>query len=181
MHHYRRYILWTKDTRSECIADILTCFPTLVEMPKPSSADAAIVTAQQLTADLKNPSLATPLALLFDKHRAALDQLAGIFDKLKSKPDASPPRVSEAQKYEPSKPLRVSVSIPANPEPNRRYPDGSTFDNVFGDIKFTGIVMGFNAKEGFYIIRYNDCDNKEIDKNDHNILIVTTNTTNLKY
>ena len=104
-----------------------------------------------------------------------------IFDKLKPNPDASPPRLSEAQTSEPSKPPRVLVSIPAKPEPNRRYPDGSTFDNVFDDIKFTGTVMGFNAKEGFYIIRYNDCDNKEIDKNELNILIVATNTTNLKY
>ena len=86
--------MWTKDTRSERITDTLTWFPTLVEMPKNSSADAAVLAAQQLTAALKNPSLATPLALLFDKHRAALDQLAGIFDNLKSKNDASPPRVS---------------------------------------------------------------------------------------
>ena len=89
--------MWTKDTRSERIAETLTWFPTLVEMPKPSSADAAIVTAQQLTAALQNPPPATPLAPLSDEHIAALDQLAGIFDNLKSKHNDAPPRVSEPQ------------------------------------------------------------------------------------
>ena len=130
MHHYRCYRVWTKYTRSERIADTLTCFPTLVEMPKTSSADAAVVAAQQLTAALRNPSPATPLALLFDEHRAALNQLSGIFDNLKSKHNSAPPRVSEAQTSEPSKPLRVSVTIPTKPEPHRQYPDGSTFDKV---------------------------------------------------
>ena len=37
MQHDRCYIVWTKDTQSERIADTLTWFPTLVEMPKNSS------------------------------------------------------------------------------------------------------------------------------------------------
>ena len=53
MNHYRCYRVRTKHTRSERIAETLTWFPTLVEMPKPSSADAAVVTAQQLTDALK--------------------------------------------------------------------------------------------------------------------------------
>ena len=124
MHHCQCYRVWTKDTLSERIADTLTWFSMLVEIPKTSSADAAVVSAQQLTAALRNQSPATPLAPIFNKHRAALDQLARIFDKLNPKPDASPPRVSEAQTSEPSKPPRVSVIIPAKPDPNRCYPDG---------------------------------------------------------
>ena len=150
-------------------------------MPKTSSTDAAVVAAQQLTDALQNPSPATPLSPLFDKHRAKLDQLARIFDIIKSKPNASPARVSKAQTSEPSKPPRMSVSIPAKPDPNRRYPDCSRFDKVFDDKTFTCTVIGFNAKEGFYSIRYNDGDKKEFDKNELNIIIVATNTTNLKY
>ena len=86
MHHYRCYRVCTKDAHSERITGYLTWFPTLVEIPKTSSVDAAVVAAQQLTAALQNSSLATPLAPLFDKHRAALDQLAGIFDNLKKGP-----------------------------------------------------------------------------------------------
>ena len=126
MHHYQCYRVWTKDTCSERIADTLTGFPTLVEMPKTSSADAVVVAAQQLTAALRNPSPATPLALLFDKHIAVLDQLAGIFDSLKSNQNDAPQRVSEPQTYEPSKPPRVLVSIPTKPEPHRRYPNWSS-------------------------------------------------------
>ena len=173
--------MWIKDTRSENIADTLTWFPTLVETPKNSSVDAAVVAAQQLTAALRNPSPATPLAPLFGKHRAVLDQLARIFEKPKPNPDASPPRVSKAQASELSKPPRLSVIIPAKLEPNRRYPDGSTSDKVFENITLTGIVMGFDTKEGFYSIRYNDGDKEDLDKNELNILIATTNTTNLKY
>ena len=157
--------MWTKDTRSERIADNLAWFTILVEMPKTSSADAAVVAAQQLTNALQNPSPETPLSPLFDKHRATLDQLAGIFDIIKSKPDASPLRVSESQTSEPSKPPRMLVSISAKTDPNRRYPDGSTFDKVFDDKIFTGTVIGFYAKEGFYSIRYNYGDKKELDEN----------------
>ena len=91
IQHYRCYIVCTKDTRSEHIADTLTWFPTLVEMPKTSSADAAVVAAQQLMAALQNPSPETPLAPLFDEHRATLDQLAGIFDNLKLNHNDAPP------------------------------------------------------------------------------------------
>ena len=181
MHHYQCYRVCTKYTRSICIADILTWFPTLVEMPKTSSADDAVVAVQQLTAALQNPSPTMPLAPLFDKHRAALDQLAGIFDNLKSKHNGAPPRVSEAQTSEPSKPPRVSVSILTNPEPHRRYPDGLTFDKVFDDKIFIGTVVGFDAKEEFYSILYDDGDKEELGENELNILIVAKNTTNLKY
>ena len=150
-------------------------------MPKTSPADAAVVAAQQLTASLRNLSPVTPLTPLCDEHRAALDQLSGIFDNLKSKPDASPPRVSKAQTSEPIKPMRVSVSIPTTPEPNRRYPDGSTFYKVFDENTFTGTVIGFDTKEGFCSIRYNDGDKEELDENELNILIDATNINNLKY
>ena len=173
--------MWTKDTRSERITDTLTWFPTLVEMPKTSSADAAVVAAQQLTAALQNPSPATPLSPLFDKHRAALDQLAGIFDNLKSKHNDTPPRVSKSQTSEPSKPPRVSVSIPTKPDPRRQYPDGATFDKVFDDKTFIGTVVGFDTKEEFYIILYDDGDKEELDEKELNIPIVAKNTTNLKY
>ena len=75
----------------------------------------------------------------------------------------------------------MSVSIPTKPEPHRRYPDRSTFDKVFDDNTFTGTIIGFDAKEGFYSICYNDGDKEELDENDLNILIVATNTTKLKY
>ena len=41
--------------------------------------------------------------------------------------------------------------------------------------------MGFDVKEGFYSILYNDGDKEELDKNEPNIPIAATNTTNLKY
>ena len=41
--------------------------------------------------------------------------------------------------------------------------------------------MGFDSKEGFYSIRYNDGDKEELYKNELNILIASTNKTNLKY
>ena len=66
MYHYRCYIFWIKYTWIERITDTLTWFPTLVEMPKTYSADDAVVPEQQLTAALRNPSPATPLAPLFD-------------------------------------------------------------------------------------------------------------------
>ena len=172
MHHYQCYRVWTKDTSSERIANTLTWFPALVEMPKTSSADAAVVTAQKLTAALRNPSFATPLAPLFDEHRAALNQLAGIFENLKSKHNAASPRVIKSQTSEPSKPPRMPVSIPTKPEPHRRYPDGLTFNKVFDEKKFIGTVVRFDAKEKFYSILYGGGDKEGLDENELNILIV---------
>ena len=79
MEHYRCYRVWARDTRSERIADILAWLPALVEMPKTSLADAALIAAQQLTAALRNLSPATSLAPILDEHRTALNQLANIF------------------------------------------------------------------------------------------------------
>ena len=89
--------------------------------------------------------------------------------------------MSEAQTYEPSKPLRVLVSITTKPDPHKRYPDGSTFDKVFDDKIFIGTVVGFDSKEEFYSILYDDGDKEELYENELNILIVATNTTSLKY
>ena len=61
------------------------------------------------------------------------------------------------------------------------YLDSSTFNKVFDDITFTGIVTGFDTKEGFYSICYNNGDKEELDRNELNILIAATNTTKLKY
>ena len=66
--------------------------------------------------------------------------------------------MSEAQTSEPSKPPRVSVSIPTKPDPHRRYPNGATFDKVFDDKIFIGTVVGFDANEEFYSILYDDGD-----------------------
>ena len=118
MHHYRCYQIWIRDTRNECIADTLAWFPTLVKIPKTSSADAALIAEQQLTAALRNPSPSTPLAPMFDEHRSALDQLAAMFYKKTAKTDAQPPRLSKAQTAEPSKLPRVSVSTPSEPGSN---------------------------------------------------------------
>ena len=68
MEHYCCYRVWARDTRSERIPDTLAWFPALVEMPKTSLADAALIAAQQLTAALRNPSPATPLAPILDEH-----------------------------------------------------------------------------------------------------------------
>ena len=157
MEHYRCYQVWARDTRSERIADTLAWFPALVEMPKTSSADAALIAAQQLTVALRNPSPATPLAPILDEHRTALDQLAKFFAQQTKKPNAPPPRVSEAQPTKPREPPRVSDKSDGKPgskskykaapdsklelESTRLYPDVSTFKKMFGDTQFTGTVL----------------------------------------
>ena len=67
------------------------------------------------------------------------------------------------------------------PESNRQYPGGSTFDKVFDEATFTGTVVAFNAKEGFYSIRYNKGDAEELDEKDLTGLIAASNTASLKY
>jgi hypothetical protein len=56
----------------------LTSFRTIFEMPKQSSADAAIRAAQELIHALKHPAPATPFQSLSNQHLQSLEQLADI-------------------------------------------------------------------------------------------------------
>ena len=76
---------------------------------------------------------------------------------------------------------KVDPSSKLEPESNRRYPDGSTFNKMFGDTQFTGTVFAFDNKEQFYRIQYNDGDEEELDKNELSKLIAASDAANCKY
>ena len=105
--------------------------------------------------------------------------------------------MSEAQPTKPREPPRVSDKSDDKPgskskskaapdsklelESTRRYPDGSTFNKMFGDTQFTGTVFAFDNKERYYRIQYNDRDEDELDKNELSALLAASNATNCKY
>jgi len=93
LEHYRCYKVYINKTRAERTVDTVEFFPTQVNMPKLSSADAALKAAIDLIAALKHPHPAAPFAPLGDTKMNALEQLADIFS------DALP-RVGKAKNFE---------------------------------------------------------------------------------
>jgi hypothetical protein len=77
--HYRCHRTYIPATRKERIARTVQFFPHNFTMPKTSSADAAIVAAQNLVFALQNPTPASPFAAVTSDQAAALDQLSQIF------------------------------------------------------------------------------------------------------
>ena len=53
---------------------------------------------------------------------------------------------------------KVEPDSKIEPESTRQYPDGSTFNKMFGDTQYTGTVFAFDNRERFYRIQYNDGD-----------------------
>jgi hypothetical protein len=77
--HYRCYRVYATKTRAERIARTVEFFPHYGEMPKPSSADAAIRVAIDLCWALRHPTPTSPIAAIGDAQMDALHQLADIF------------------------------------------------------------------------------------------------------
>ena len=92
MLHYRCYRAWILETTSERIADTVVWFPTKVLMPKsPSTTDAAIAAARDLTNALSHPLPASPLSPISDSQQAALQQLSTILNKISDQSHAKIP------------------------------------------------------------------------------------------
>jgi hypothetical protein len=77
--HYRCYRVYATKTRAERIARTVEFFPHYGEMPKLSSADAAVRAAIDLCWALRHPTPAAPIAAVGDAQMDALHQLAAIF------------------------------------------------------------------------------------------------------
>ena len=138
--HYCCHRTYIPATRKERIARTGEFFPHEFDMPRTSSADAAVVAAQDLVHALQHPTPASPFAQVKSDQAAALLQLADIFLRAPRKPNprpaqpapASPPRMapSQAPATLPRVPARTPPTIPpvAPQGPHLIEPDDDATD-----------------------------------------------------
>jgi hypothetical protein len=92
MHHYRCQNVYISSTANERIVDTLEFFPHNYQMPKLSSTDRLIMSANDMTDALQNPHPEVPFAKIGDDTISALAELAAIFKlKLRQTPAATLP------------------------------------------------------------------------------------------
>ena len=123
--HYRCYRIYVTTTAGERDVETVEFFPTQSKMPNTSSADAAIIAAQELIHALQNPAPATPFANMGNDRLQALRHLAQIFHSAlpNAQPAAASPRVQvqpaprvQAQPS-PRVPTPTSLRVPAPTSP----------------------------------------------------------------
>ena len=94
MEHYRCHRIFLPSTGKIRIGDTVQFFPTRLRMPKTSSLEKAISTANDLVTILQNPEPASPFLAFGNAQFGALQQLADMFStSLSTKTDTSTPRV----------------------------------------------------------------------------------------
>jgi hypothetical protein len=79
--HYRCYMVYVMATSATQITDTIKLFLQHCTMPKTSSSDAAIFTAQDLIHALQHPAPAPRLSQLGSEQAHSLQQLANIFER----------------------------------------------------------------------------------------------------
>ena len=88
--HYRCYQIYIKKQGTR-ICDTVDFFPTNCSLPKVSSHDAAIYTANDLITALTKPQPPNPFLSIGDEQIAALQKLADIFKTTSTKQSISTP------------------------------------------------------------------------------------------
>ena len=82
INHYRCYHCYCISTATPRYADTVEFFPTVVQMPHPSSIELATQAALDLSVELQNPSPSTPFARYGDGQLRALRLLQNIFQQV---------------------------------------------------------------------------------------------------
>ena len=112
LDHNQCHCIWITSTQSECIADKLQFFSTILRSPTLSHQDAIIRAAQELSHALKQQHN-HPVSQLTDSHLRALDQLSTLFtpvapgvepNMLKSSPPSQFNQCPDFPHHEPSTP-----------------------------------------------------------------------------
>ena len=94
MLHYRCLTFYIPKTAKERVSNTTKFLPETLTLPIISSKYAATHPSSDLTHDLLNPTVTSPLTALGYKQTAALKQLAEIFNKYASPQGMTSPRVN---------------------------------------------------------------------------------------
>ena len=166
IQHYRCYNVWVDETKSERIANTLVWLPSMMPVPKTSSADAAVAAAQELIFALTNPHPASALAPLRDEHKAALETLSNIFA-------TAVPEPSNEQSENPAQSPALPRVPAADSVQSQSFPVGTVIAKRFDDKNYRGEVTAFDNKYGYYKIQYEDGDEQEMNEREVGRYIVS--------
>jgi hypothetical protein len=109
MEHYRCYMVYITNTRSNKIVETVEFFPHQFKIPFPSSSDLATEAAAELTRALLHPQPAGPFCQFGDEQAIALRKLAAIFEA--SKPNKVSNTITPQLEAGNSAPPRVQTTV----------------------------------------------------------------------